>query len=200
MLELKTLLSEKNFVISPLILKYIHRYNLTMDEFLLLLYFINVECSLDLDKIKRYFSFSDEVILDTFNSLIAKKVIELVVTKEDGKVTERISLDILYDGIILNSDNEPSGTNESDIYACFEKEFGRTLSPIEYETISNWLGNNIDEKTIKAALKEAVLNGVSNLRYIDKILYEWTKKGGHSHEASVEEKKVELFDYNWLDE
>jgi len=30
---------------------------------------------------------------------------------------------------------------------------------------------------IKEALKEAVLNGVNNLKYIDKILYEWCKKG-----------------------
>ena len=37
--------------------------------------------------------------------------------------------------------------------------------------------NNISEDLIKEAVKEAVLNGVSNLKYIDKILYEWGKTG-----------------------
>ena len=59
------------------------------------------------------------------------------------------------------------------------------------------------------ALKEAVFNGVSNLRYIDKILYEWKKKGLNSKEdvennrLQFQQKKVEkkeLFDYDWLNE
>ena len=35
----------------------------------------------------------------------------------------------------------------------------------------------MSEELIKEALKEATFNGVSNLRYIDKILYEWGKLG-----------------------
>ena len=49
------------------------------------------------------------------------------------------------------------------------------LSPMEYEIIKAWLDNDMSEELIKEALKEATFNGVSNLRYIDKILYEWGK-------------------------
>ena len=63
------------------------------------------------------------------------------------------------------------------IYSLFEKEFGRTLSPMEYEIIGAWIENGTSEETIKLALKEAVYNQASSLRYIDKIISEWTKKG-----------------------
>ena len=65
------------------------------------------------------------------------------------------------------------------------------------------IGDNSDplfteEETIKEALKEAVLNNVRNFKYIDKILYDWSKKGIKNR--IKEENKQELFDYNWLDE
>ena len=94
---------------------------------------------------------------------------------------------------------------ETEIYSVIETELGRTLSPIEYETIGGWINANISEELIKEALKEAVLNGVGNLKYIDKILYEWTKKGYKKagdvrRKKRVKEEDVELFDYDWLDE
>ena len=93
----------------------------------------------------------------------------------------------------------------SKIYNIIEAELGRTLSPIEYETIGEWLESNISEELIKEALKEAVLNGVGNLKYIDKILHEWTKKGYKKASDIKKRKKYEeiqedLFDYDWLDE
>ena len=58
-------------------------------------------------------------------------------------------------------------------------------------------------------MKEAIFNGVSNLRYIDKILYEWRKKG-YATKADVEKGKKafkkkdtpnqEVFEYDWLNE
>jgi DNA replication protein len=102
-------------------------------------------------------------------------------------------------------EQEEENVNNSGIYNTIEEEFGRTLSPIEYETISGWLNAKIDESLIKEALKEAVLNGVNNLKYIDKILYEWTKKG-YKKSSDVkkrpkkEPEEIELFSYDWLDE
>ena len=96
---------------------------------------------------------------------------------------------------------EQEEKDTSDIYSNIEKEFGRTLSPIEYETIKHWLDSNISEEMIKDALKEAVLNGVNNLKYIDKILFEWKKKGYKKvNNKKEDESLVSLPDYNWLDE
>lgn len=53
-----------------------------------------------------------------------------------------------------------------------EKEFGRTLSSSEIEFINSWEYN---PEIIKLAIQETVLNQVYNVKYTDKILYEWDK-------------------------
>lgn len=54
----------------------------------------------------------------------------------------------------------------------FAQEFGRLLTPMEKEIISDWLKENTEEIIIKA-LKEAVFNGAVHMRYINKILKSW---------------------------
>ena len=79
---------------------------------------------------------------------------------------------------------------------------------MEYEIITGWIDSGYTEELIILALKEATYNGVSNLRYIDKIIYEWGKKGIKTKEDVEKNKKQfksnsekkEMFDYNWLDE
>ena len=91
----------------------------------------------------------------------------------------------------------------------FQKELGRNISPMEYEIINAWLEKGFSEELVEGALKEAVYNGVSSLRYIDKILYEWQKKGykkmteveeGITNRRKEKESSLELFDYNWLED
>ena len=97
---------------------------------------------------------------------------------------------------------------KSDIYSEFEQEFGRPITSMEYEIINAWLEHNYSEELVIGALKEAVYNGVKNLRYIDKILYEWNKKGfkkmsdvtNHLEKREQKKEDKELFDYNWLDD
>ena len=93
------------------------------------------------------------------------------------------------------------GTEEpsNDIYALFERELGRTLSSFEYEIINKWIENGITEETIKGALKEAILNNVRNFKYIDKIVYEWSKNGVKK-KIKEEKSNNELFDYDWLED
>lgn len=60
------------------------------------------------------------------------------------------------------------------LYADFEKDFGRPLSPTEYEQITQWQEAH-DPDVVKEALRRAVLNGKFNMRYIDRILLAWKK-------------------------
>jgi len=62
------------------------------------------------------------------------------------------------------------------LFAVFEREFGRPLSPMELETISAWLDQDrYPEELIRVALKEAVFAGKLSFRYIDRILLEWSR-------------------------
>ncbi|RLQ95132.1 DnaD domain-containing protein [Falsibacillus albus] len=68
--------------------------------------------------------------------------------------------------------------DESELYTVFEKEFGRPLSPLECETLAMWMDqDHHDSVIIKAALRESVISGKLNFRYIDRILFEWKKNG-----------------------
>ena len=100
-----------------------------------------------------------------------------------------------------------SNINQNDLYDNFEKEFGRTLSPMEYDIINSWLDSGMSKEIIISALKEAVFNGVNNLRYIDKILFEWGKKGIKNpsdieklNKKQEEEKTEPYYEYDWLNE
>lgn len=205
--ELKDSLRMKPFIINPGIIKNISKIDITLDEFILLLYFINIENKLNLQDINKYTDFDNGHILELFNSLIGKGLIELkVIEIAQNKHDEEISLEVFYDKLIMNS-KEDSKVDEKislDLFQKFEQEFGRTLSPVEYKVIEEWLNKGIKEDLIEEALKEAVLSGVTTLRYIEAIIREWTKNGGkrplRKKETNEEKEYNELFDYDWLDE
>ena len=102
---------------------------------------------------------------------------------------------------------------DTDIFDTIQKEFGRTLSTMEIEIIKAWLENNITVDLIKEALKESVYNGVANLRYIDKILYEWGKANikdvsdveAHRKKRNAKQEQeadidIDIVDWNWFDD
>ena len=156
-------------------------------------------------------------IMSYISSLSEKDLISVIVEKNDKNIREEyISLESFYNKLSIwikdeiegNTDNN-SGT-DTDIYSFIEKEFGRTISPSEYQVIQAWLGDDISEELVKEAVTEAVLNGVSSIRYIDKILYEWKKKNIKTKEDVSKERErfrnrkdsssVEVFEYDWLDD
>lgn len=189
--DIKKEFLKKDFIINTNIVKTISNLDITIKEFMLLLYFININNSLDLKDIKDKIGLNDEDILNTYSSLLTKKLISVSLVKTNGLSSEVINLDMFYDKLIMNTKTEEVST---DIYSKFESEFGRVLSPIEYETINRWLSSGVKEDLILSALKEAVVSGACNLRYIDKIIYSWNKKG----KSEEKEDYQELFDYDWL--
>ncbi|MBQ9834586.1 MAG: DnaD domain protein [Bacilli bacterium] len=209
-MKIKDILEDKKYIISSMFLKNIVSLNLSLNEFLLLIYLINDENKLfDINKIVKSIYLKENITLEALNSLIEKKLISIDSVKNDkGKIMEIINLEGLYATFNEQLKSELSETQREDIFMIFEKEFGRTITAMEYEIINAWMDKDFSEEIILAALKEAVYNGVTNLRYIDKILYEWQKKGfknakdvdNHIKNKSRESKQKELFDYNWLDD
>lgn len=71
------------------------------------------------------------------------------------------------------------------IYSYIEQEFGRLISPTEYEYISHWEDNEVT----RYAIKNAVLNGVYNLKYINNTLENWKKKNLNTIQKIQEDEK-----------
>ena len=180
---------------------------------IVLIYLMNDETHIfNPKKISEELQISIPEILQIIDTLSTNDIISIELKKVGDVREEFINLEQLYTKLaylLVNSEEMTETKKSSNIYDIFEQEFGRTLSPIEYELINGWLEAQFNEEIIIMALKEAVFNGVSNLRYIDKILYEWKKKGLNSKEdvendrMRFQQKKVEkkeLFDYDWLNE
>ena len=73
-----------------------------------------------------------------------------------------------------NNNNDHPAPARTEIFSTFEKEFGRPLSPLEYEQITQW-EKDFSAELILEALKRAVLGGKRNFKYINSILLEWKK-------------------------
>ena len=205
---IESLMIVNNHLIIPnYFIKYYKKFDLENNELLMLIYLLNCNEKLILDnkKISKDLYLEENEVLNIISSLIEKNYISIEMSKNNEIIEEYISLDLFYEKINSYLIENDKKDNSSDIYSKFEKEFGRTLSPVEYETISKWIESNIPLELIEAALKEAILSGVNSIRYIDKILFEWNKKGYKTSSDIVNKNKKdeyieEIYDYDWLNE
>ena len=208
-----------NIVIPIYLLKHYKDLKLELNEFVFMMYLYNLGDNIvfDPDKISNDLNADLESVMSYIGSLTDKGFIKVDVLKNDkGLMEEVLILDDFYNKISLMTIDDiqkDKNSNDSNIFEIIEKEFGRTLGTIEIEIIKAWLENNISEDLIKEALKEAVYNGVSNLRYIDKILYEWGKANVKTIEDVEELRKkrnvkrnqesdidIDIVDWNWFDD
>lgn len=209
------LIKDKNMVIPLYLYRLREKLGLSLEEFILIIYFYNQGDLIlfDVTKISSDLGLNSGVLMSLIDSITKKSLIELKVVKNDKNIMEEyVSLDNFYNKVSLLLMDTKEDDDHSNIFSMIEQEFGRTLSPIEYEIVKAWLEHNMSVELIECALKEATMNGVSNLRYIDKILYEWGKKGiknkqdvekyteKYRKREEKDNKKVDVFDYDWLDE
>ena len=180
------------------------------------LYNLGDKCLFDPNKFSKDLNISNKNVMTYVGKLSDKGLISVKTLKTDkGLMEEYITLDDFYNKMslsVMEEVNTPDTKKESDIYELIQKEFGRTIGSIEIEIINAWLENNISEDLIKEALKEAVFNGVFNLRYIDKILYKWEKDGiktvkdveerrkKHNSKKDDSDIDMDIVDWDWFDE
>ncbi|QDP40429.1 DnaD domain-containing protein [Radiobacillus deserti] len=175
-------------------------------------------------EISAYMTINDQVCSSLLRKLIQMKLLTIHEEKNEQQVlTESYSLEPLWHKLYAatNKHDEPIrvSEDETNIFLLFEQEFGRPLSPFEIETINIWIDQEDQAPAlIKAALREAVLLGKLNFKYIDRILREWKKKGIRSVQQAREQSRafhvhqkhepalhsdnkrdVSLY-YNWLEE
>lgn len=214
--EFEKLLKDRPIVLPRYLFNYYIRLGITAEELIILIFIIDkgdkteynpeaLATALGMDKFK---------IMEILNNLNEKKIISISVEKNsDGKREEFISLDLLYNKIInlltSNKKEEDINLDNSDIFSVFESEFGRTISSMECQIIKGWIDDNFSHELIMEALKEAIYNGVTSLRYIEKILYDWRKKGYKNKKEVMDAKNKyreskkevkDVFYYDWLND
>lgn len=211
--EIENILKEKPIVLPRYLFKYYLRLGITSEELIILIFVIDkgdkiiynpslLSEELGMDKFK---------VMELLNSLNEKKIISITVEKENNKSEEYISLELLYKKItnILVDKKDEKNIDNSDIFSIFEREFGRTISSMECQIIKGWIDDGFTHELIMEGLKEAIYNGVTSLRYIEKILYDWRKKGYKNKQDIIEAKnkyreskkeEKDIFYYDWLND
>ena len=215
--QLKELLKSGHLVVPFVFLKNYKKFELTMEEFIFLMYFYHLgeRFLLNPELYCNDLGLELPVVMNYISVLTDKGFIQVDVLKnEKGVIEEYVTLEPFFQKMeLIFMDEAIQNKEESNIFEVIEKEFGRTISPMEYEIIKAWLDNNMSEDIITEAVREATFNGVSNLRYIDKILFEWNKKGITTvQEVEAMRKKrekkedkgididMDIVDWNWFDE
>ena len=206
-------LKEQPIMVPKILFKNYKHLNITEEELILLICMINQGEKL----VYNPSFFTEEIGIDKYkamqmlNDLSDKKLIEVKIeNNKSGKKEEYIYLDFLYNklfNILIDQNHET--TINTNIFSLFETELGRTISPMEVEIIKEWIHDGNSEELIKEALKEAIYNNARNLKYIDRILFNWRTKGIKTKKDILEEKKnyrksikpkEPIYDYNWLEE
>ena len=211
--KILNLMTERPVIIPRIIFNNYKRLNITEEELVILIFIIDLGNKIvyNPDIFVSELHIEKYKVMEILNSLSEKKLITITVEKNSNNIREEyISLELLYNKILnLFKEVKDDKVDNTDIFSIFESEFGRTLSSMEYEIIKGWLNDKFSDEIIVEALKEAVYNNVNNLSYIDRILYEWNRKGLKNKEDIIKDKNnyrnnkkkvTKVFDYNWLED
>ncbi len=217
--KLIDLLKEGNFVVPIYLFKLKDKFDLDFENFVFLVYLTNLGASFPFNPkaIANDLGYTVSDIMMKISILTEKRLVNVEVIKnEKGIMEEYLSLEYFYNkisNIILEdiSFKPASVVSTVNVYETIEEEFGRPLSPMELELVRAWISSGTLEEVIIEAVREASMKAIYNMSYIDKILYEWGKQGLKTKEAisryknkfkeeKKNTKKIDVFEYNWLDE
>ena len=105
--------------------------------------------------------------------------------------------------------NETISAQLNNIFENFQKELGRSLSPLEISRIREWVSMGYSDEIIINALKEAISQGKKSLKSVDKILLTWAKRDELENEGKTAidddwtknlEETIRIAKTPWLDE
>lgn len=114
----------------------------------------------------------------------------------DGLYQHLLELWVFNNSVPAKESAQPNAQEEAaknataikNVYALFEAEFARPLSPMELQKLNAWLITDGWSATMLAeAVSRAVMHGALSLAYIDKILLRWQKDGITTPEQLAEE-------------
>lgn len=180
------LMTDGSVSIPSLLIRHYHDIGLNEQECMLLIqihsFIIKGDDFPTFDDLAQRMTLDETACADLLRGLVQHGFLSIIQKTDNDVYSEAYSLTPLWEKLlryalrIVNEGKEKK--NEEVLYTLFENEFGRPLSPIECETLTMWMDEDHHAPAmIKAALREAVVSGKLNFRYIDRILFDWQKSG-----------------------
>ncbi|MCG3412246.1 DnaD domain-containing protein [Staphylococcus massiliensis] len=190
-------LKERPLVIHHMLLNHYNELGINEQDFVILLKLIyaydvtNKQPSIL--TLQQGTTLEEREITATIQKLIQRDLLDLSVHKDDeGKFSEYMNLEGFYEKLseIMKKDISEDHHKKKEIdfktlFQQFEQSFSRPLSPIEIETLNQWI--DVDQhgnELILQALNEAESNQKLSMKYIDRILLNWKKNNVETIEQS----------------
>lgn len=178
-----------NTVISNLLLHHYHEIGMSTAE---LMVYIELRSYIDrgqsdpaVAQIAKHLGTSEDQVYDLINQMIKDRfMVQKMVKSADGKESMQYDFAPLLNKLKRLVENHTTATQHQqtknqrqELFATLETEFGRLLNPIEMSLVNDWLDqDHYDIEVIKLALRETVLNGKYNFKYMDRILSNWARQ------------------------
>ncbi|TLG76599.1 DnaD domain-containing protein [Culicoidibacter larvae] len=200
MLFKKTIADNPNLVLNY-VLQFERELELSDEETLVLLHLLRLNIKKNNfpsnSQLIAHMQMDEEQCRMSVLGLISKRLVEIDAIQKEDAIIERYRFDLLIERLALlqqrvfiakqNAEKEASAGS---IFQNVEEAFGRPLAPIELETVARWMNeDNYSEGLILEALDEAILNDVRNIRYMERILFEWQKQGVTSVEEAQRQRQ-----------
>lgn len=155
-----------------------HKYNWTKSEKLLK----KVESLTKYIKSKKLRNYMEEILKKYMVSIgypytmDTSVSVSVSVSDSDLNINNNININNLDNSTKLNNLDNKEELIFSNIFSTIEKNFGRTIAPLEKDVIKTWIDDNISEELIVYAIQIAVCNNACSIKYVDTILYSWKRK------------------------
>ncbi|WP_414053691.1 DnaD domain-containing protein [Macrococcus equi] len=188
----------KEVVIPRVLFENYHLIGMSETELMMIMKIIELSVSDNLpsfDVISDAMSIDKAQVMLVLQNLISKDFIKIDVKKYDEHhFEERFDLtpleNHLSQAISERRKKVELKEEQNDFKAIFERfeaAFARPLTPLEIETISNWIDTDKHSASIIiAALNEAASHNKLSIKYIDRILLNWKKR----NVKTIEESKI----------
>lgn len=141
---------------------------------------------------KRYIKINEEQVIKLLNSKFFNNLSSSSLKFKELDVKNLRGNNNIYN----NNKNNNTTTTTINI---IEQNFGRSLTPIEYDKLAWWF-NYFDLDVINYAIEQAVLNNKRTINYVIGILKNWKQKGYKSLIDVKEENQKKNLTYDDLRE
>ncbi|MES1080661.1 DnaD domain protein [Limosilactobacillus fermentum] len=183
---LMTMLEAGSTNVSNLLLHHYHDIDMTTGELMVYLelksYIDRGNPTPDLELVADHLGTSSKQVFELVHQMTKKNLVEQRLRRQpDGKEDAYYDFTPLYDRLAravnyerVVNEQKQADLSRSELFNQIQVEFGRTISPMEMQTVNQWLDeDHYQLDLVQLALKEAVLAGKYNLKYIEGILRRW---------------------------
>ncbi|GAP02648.1 DNA replication protein DnaD [Fructobacillus pseudoficulneus] len=138
--------------------------------------------------VARIMKVTEKTVIERLTSLVDRGLMQIT---GQGRQGESYDFLPLYNRLLEGKGVRPATTvvsvgekSRREVVRILQGEFGRDLSPLEMQTVSQWFDqDHFDPNMMALAIQEAVANNARSLRYIEAILVNWQRDNLTSPQA-----------------